>query len=151
MAGPREASTAPSVRTPRSPSSRSTAVPGHESPSLLSSKATELAFPCYRWYVSRRRKALQIATGTSRTCSNAINELMPAALLVAHAGAPEIIRDAKWCHSLESLAASSPRSSGCVKRHCACGSVDGDDLAGQQSVGGVTGADDSGDSVLARY
>src|SRR4029453_2361714 len=74
MAGPREASTAPSVRTPRSLSYRSTAVPGHESPSLSTSTATESAFSCYLWYAGRRRKALQIATGTSRTCSNATNE-----------------------------------------------------------------------------
>jgi Polyketide cyclase / dehydrase and lipid transport len=76
MAGLREASTAPSVRTPRSLSSRSTAVPGHESSSLLSSKATELASPCYRWYVSKRTQALQTATGTSRTCSNVTSELI---------------------------------------------------------------------------
>ena len=69
--GQREASTARSVRTPRSPSSRSTAAPGHESPSHLTSKATESAFPCYRSYAGKRTRARQIATGTSRTCSNA--------------------------------------------------------------------------------
>ena len=41
------------------------------------SKATESAFPCYRSYASRRTRALQIATGTSRTSSNAASELMP--------------------------------------------------------------------------
>jgi hypothetical protein len=43
------------------------------------------------------------------------------------------------------------RSRRVVKRHGACRSVDGDDLARQKSVGGVAGADDCWDSVLARY
>ena len=36
-----------------------------------------IAFPCYRLHAGRRTRALQIATGTSRTRSNTASELMP--------------------------------------------------------------------------